>query len=206
MARWIDITGPAFWQPSVSTLGGDGSLTIVDEAFAPMDVTDSTSADGLYFEYISGVWTPTRTVGTPPADGSLAFLKYIGAFLDDLSDIRITTRNRAAITDLESDGLTYYGPLGMTGTTPPPGSYLIDQTFVFTFTVDGATQQYSDADTGALNTILNHIYSLVATADFDHATFALAPKVLFDILKIEVFAAPPAGFWTDFVNCEEDLP
>jgi hypothetical protein len=200
---WIDITAPWNWEAGVSLLGGSGPLTITDIGGTAFDVVDSTSADGIYYEYVGGVWTPTHVVGSPPADGMMPFLRYIGPTYTDIADIRITVRNRSAITNLWTGFSYLYSTFGVSGSSPPAGPYSSGETFVLSFGVDGPTLLYSDAISFPSGD-LAHIYALAASWASDHTTFAAARESLFDILKIEIDATPIGDFWTDFQNTIEE--
>lgn len=202
MADWIDITAEANWQSGIMIAGGTGDLVYTDDAGSPMNVVDSFSADGIYYEFIGGIWTPTHVIGTPPDDGFVPFLRYVGPAYGDIENIRITAINRSTITDLYASGFSLYSTLGQLGVQPPGGTYASGEEFVLAHDPDGSTLQLNEW-TNFPNGLLAHMMIMVAFVDFDHGTFAVAPRVLFDITKIEIFATPAAGFWTDFANCRE---
>ncbi|HSX21498.1 MAG TPA: hypothetical protein VLE97_01835 [Gaiellaceae bacterium] len=198
---WIDITAPSNWQSGVSLLDGGGSITITDAGGSPFPVSDSTTADGIYYEFVSGIWTPTHVIGSPPADGMMPHLKYIGPTYADLADIRITVRNRSAIADLWTGFSYLYCVFGVSGSDPPAGPYLSGQTFVLSYIGNSPTILYSDGNNFA--GCLEHIYALAADWESDHSTFAESRESLFDIIKIEIDATPLSGFWQDDTNCLE---
>lgn len=204
---WIDITAEANWSPMTafgggSHFAGEPSPPWFFESYQLVwyDCSDSTSAAGIYYEFVGGIWTPTHVIGSAPTGDMIPCLAYVGAAFDDLADIRITVRNRASMT-IAAD-MTYYGPFD-DGSAVPAGSYTSGETFVLSFGDFGRSNEFDDVTGGDIYQLLNRIFSIVATRDYDLSHFADSPRVLFDILKIEIDATPLSGFWTDFTGCLE---
>lgn len=205
---WVDITAASYWTPKTAFGGGSHFPGAPSPPwfYEPgqgewYDCSDSTTADGIYYEFVGGIWTPTHTIGSPPAGDMIPCLVYVGPTLTDLADIRITVRNRSSLT-ITGD-MTFYGPFD-DGTAVPGGSYTSGETFVHPFSVFGRSNEFDDVTGGDIYQLLNRIFAIAATRDADFSHFADSPRVLFDILKIEVDAVPPSGFWRNFTNCVED--
>ena len=201
---WIDITAEANWSPMTAFGGGSHFPGAPSPPwfYEPnqgvwYDCADSTSANGVYYEFVGGIWTPTHVIGSAPIGDMIPCLAYVGATYADLADVRITVRNRADVS-----GPWYYGPFD-NGTAVPAGFYASGTELVLSFGDFGRSNEFDDITGGDIYQLLNRIYSIAATHDADFLHFANSPRVLFDIVKIEIDATPLSGFWTDFTGCLE---